>query len=93
MGRGAWHNRLSDGGPSHRCGGRRRWRGGVHRFMTARAESKPGREREQSFLDLCHTPKLVSAHLSGPAFKHKRLCLSRLYHTKQVGDGLRSCNP
>jgi hypothetical protein len=53
-GRCAGHDRLSNGGPSHR-GGRRRWRGGVYRFMTARAESKTGREREQSFLDLCHT--------------------------------------
>ncbi len=50
----AWHDRLSNGGPSYRGRGRRRWRGGVHRFMTARAESKPGGEREQSFLDLCH---------------------------------------
>jgi hypothetical protein len=50
----AGHDRLSNGSPSHCGGGRRRFRGGVHRFMTARAKSKPGREREQSFLDLCH---------------------------------------
>lgn len=54
-GRGAGHDRLSNGSPSHCGGGRRRFRGGVHRFMTARAERKPSREREQSFLDLCHT--------------------------------------
>jgi hypothetical protein len=50
----AWHGRLSNGGPSYRGRGRRRWRAGIHRFMTARAENKPRGEREQSFLDLCH---------------------------------------
>jgi hypothetical protein len=52
--RRAWHDRLSNCGPSHGGRGRRRWRGGVHRFMSAPAESKPRGEREQSFLDLCH---------------------------------------